>query len=153
MIFRDRDETETRNLDPEIREIETKMRVSSNPASHFKGQKSWKGCFLTMSTCKIFPWKIWQLLGSPHVRGKFLEQVHTAGISITKASTMILLSMTITWFVWLKLFAVLSWHRALLYSVPKPDVKSFISRDTFTKGFFKANRPYAQNIIPISHKL
>ena len=31
MIFRDRDETETRNLDREIREIETETRVSSNP--------------------------------------------------------------------------------------------------------------------------
>ena len=30
MIFRDRDETETRNLDREIREIETETRVSSN---------------------------------------------------------------------------------------------------------------------------
>ena len=32
MIFRDRDETETRNLDREIREIETETRVSSNSA-------------------------------------------------------------------------------------------------------------------------
>ena len=31
MTFRDRDETETRNLDQEIREIETETRVSSNP--------------------------------------------------------------------------------------------------------------------------
>ena len=31
MIFRDQDETETRNLDREIREIETETRVLSNP--------------------------------------------------------------------------------------------------------------------------
>ena len=31
MISRDRDDTETRNLDREIREIETETRVSSNP--------------------------------------------------------------------------------------------------------------------------
>ena len=35
MIFRDRDETETRNLDREIREIETETRVSSNPGRYF----------------------------------------------------------------------------------------------------------------------
>ena len=35
MIFRDRDETETRNLDREIREIETETRVSSNPAMDY----------------------------------------------------------------------------------------------------------------------
>ena len=32
IIFRDRDETETRNLDREIQEIETETRVSSNSA-------------------------------------------------------------------------------------------------------------------------
>ena len=32
MIFQDRDETEKRNLDREILEIETETRVSSNPA-------------------------------------------------------------------------------------------------------------------------
>ena len=34
MIFQDRDETETRNLDREMREIETETRVSSNPGTH-----------------------------------------------------------------------------------------------------------------------
>ena len=36
MISRDRDNTETRNLDQEIREIETETRVSSNPEWYTK---------------------------------------------------------------------------------------------------------------------
>ena len=44
MIFRDRDETETRNLDREIREIETETRVSSNPDYDGNRHEGGDGC-------------------------------------------------------------------------------------------------------------
>ena len=42
ITFRDRDETETRNLDREMRDIETETRVSSNSGSVHSGQSQGK---------------------------------------------------------------------------------------------------------------
>ena len=72
MISRDRDNTETRNLDQEIREIETETRVSSNPDSFslftMFCYPSFKVCFLTTPAIFISIFRSHFLKASLYIR-------------------------------------------------------------------------------------
>ena len=72
MISRDRDDTETRNLDREIREIETETRVSSNPVVAVK-----KSCLQASSLQGQFSQKSIELMNYAWSIVKKMEKNHT----------------------------------------------------------------------------